>query len=127
MSHKLYLDESGDLGWTLHKPYRSNGSSKFLSIAYVIVPNEQIKFCNRIVRDIYHLFNVQSNVELKGTSMNDQQKLITAGKIARLLRDKPDMHLGAITVKKENVKTHLREDGNILYNFMIGLCTLHKI
>ena len=127
MSHKLYLDESGDLGWTLDKPFRSGGSSQFLSIAYIIVPNEQIKYCNRVVRDIYTLFNVQSNVELKGTSMNEQQKLIAAGKIVKMLKDKPDMCIGAITVKKKNVRYHLREDGNILYNYMIGLSTLNKI
>jgi hypothetical protein len=127
MSHKLYLDESGDLGWTLNKPFRNGGSSRFLSIAYIILPNEKIKYCNRFVRNIYNLFKVSPNVELKATSMSNEQKLITAGKIVSLLKSNPEMCLGAITVKKENVKEHLREDGNILYNYMIGVSTLHNI
>jgi hypothetical protein len=127
MSHKLYLDESGDLGWTFDKPFRNGGSSRFLTIAYIIVPSDYIKYCNRVVKNIYDLFKVDPRIELKGTSMNDEQKKIAAGKIIKLMREKPDLILGSITVKKENVKSHIRDDSNKLYNYMIGLCTLHKI
>jgi hypothetical protein len=34
----LYLDESGDLGWTLDKPYQAGGSSRYLTIATLIIP-----------------------------------------------------------------------------------------
>ena len=127
MSHKLYLDESGDLGWTFDKPNREGGSSRFLSIAFIIVPDDQIKYCNRLVRDIYTLFKIDPKQEFKGTSMNDDQKNITAGKIRKLLRDKTDIKLGSITVMKERVMEHIREDGNKLYNYMIWLSALPKI
>lgn len=98
MSHKLYLDESGDLGWTFDKPFRNGGSSRFLTIAYLVVPNDHIKYCNRLVKNIYEVFKINPSIELKGTSMNDEQKKIAAGKIIRLIREKPDLILGAITV-----------------------------
>ena len=59
--------------------------------------------------------------------MNDEQKNIVSGKIARLMRENRSLLLGAITVKKENVKPHIREDGNKLYNYMIGLSILDNI
>lgn len=34
----VYLDESGDLGWVLDKPYRNGGSSRFMTIAFVACP-----------------------------------------------------------------------------------------
>lgn len=127
MSHKLYLDESGDLGWTFDRPNRDGGSSRFLTIAYVIVPDDQIKYCSRVVRDIYSLFKISPKVEFKGTSMDDGQKNIAAGKIRKLLREKTDIKLGAITVKKQNVMEHIREDGNKLYNYMIWLSAIPSI
>ncbi len=36
----------------------------------------------------------------------------------------PDIHLHAITVKKERVEAHIRSDHNKLYNYMIRLCVL---
>ena len=127
MSHKLYLDESGDLGWTFNKPNREGGSSRFLTIAFVIVPDDQIKYCNRVVRDIYSLFKIDPKTEFKGTSMSDEQKNIVAGKIIKLLKDRPEIQIGSITVRKEHVKEHIRDDGNKLYNYMIWLSAMPKI
>jgi len=127
MPYKLYLDESGDLGWSFHLPNRRGGSSRYLTIAYVIIPTGFEKKCSRFVKSIYDLLKVNYNVELKATSMSDTQKEIVAGKIIRFLNDNHDFILGAITVKKENVAAHMRSDCNLLYNYMMGLSIPDKI
>ena len=127
MPYKLYLDESGDLGWSFHLPNRDGGSSRYLTIAYIIIPDGLEKKCSRFVRSIYDLLKVNYNIELKATSMKDSQKELVAGKIIRLLNDNPDFVLGAITVKKENVAPHMRTDCNLLYNYMMGLSIPDKI
>ncbi|WMN84132.1 DUF3800 domain-containing protein [Vibrio parahaemolyticus] len=40
-STNIYLDESGDLGWTFDSPYRRGGSSRYLTIASLIVSPEK--------------------------------------------------------------------------------------
>lgn len=37
MDITVYLDESGDLGWKFDAPYRSGGSSRYLTIAAIAV------------------------------------------------------------------------------------------
>jgi len=63
MSHKLYLDESGDLGWKFHLPNRQGGSSRYLTIAYIIIPLGLEKKCSRFVKSIYDLLNVKYHIE----------------------------------------------------------------
>lgn len=38
-----------------------------------------------------------------------------------LLKPHSNIKIGTITVKKENVATHIRNDGNELYNYMLSL------
>lgn len=39
----------------------------------------------------------------------------------------PDLTLGAITVKKEEVLPHIRKDPNMLYNYMMRLALIDKV
>jgi len=34
----VYVDESGDLGWEFAQPFRQGGSSRYLTIASLLVP-----------------------------------------------------------------------------------------
>jgi hypothetical protein len=49
----IYMDESGDLGWKFDAPYRKGGSSRFLTIAFIICPSNKSHKLDRIVRRIY--------------------------------------------------------------------------
>jgi len=33
----VFLDESGDLGWNFEHPFRMGGSSRFLTLAFLVV------------------------------------------------------------------------------------------
>lgn len=40
----VYFDESGDLGWSFDKPYGAGGSSRYLTIAFLIIPKLSAKY-----------------------------------------------------------------------------------
>lgn len=66
----IYLDESGDLGWVLNKPYRHGGSSRYLTIAYVACPPEKKHLLKRIVRKVYERTKTDPKTELKGSALS---------------------------------------------------------
>lgn len=51
--HDVYFDESGDLGWILDAPYRDGGSSRYFTIAYVLIPSEKSILLDRFIRRFY--------------------------------------------------------------------------
>lgn len=127
MSHTVFLDESGDLGFTLDKPYLKGGSSKFLTMAYIVVPDSKKHLVKRVVRKAYKKFKFTPGTEVKGSSLSVAQKDSVARSIIELVKNNPDIAICSITVKKENVKEHIRADSNLLYNFMMKLSVLDKI
>lgn len=122
----VYLDESGDLGWNFSKPYREGGSSQYLTIAFLITPPNKAKFPKRIMRSMYKLRNPPPK-ELKGKNLTYDERLIFVNKTIGMLNRHPEIQLLAITVRKQNVQQHIRQDPNKLYNFMINLSLLERI
>jgi hypothetical protein len=127
MPPRIFLDESGDLGWNLTKPYRRGGSSRFLTIAYLIVAEYSLHFPKRVIRDTYNRFKFNPKVEVKGSQLTEGQLDFFVAKACKMFARHPDLQLGAITVKKENVQPHIRSDENKLYNYMIRLALMDKI
>lgn len=127
MATNIYLDESGDLGWKLNKPYRQGGSSRYMTIAYVVCPNEKKHLLKRIVRKVYTKTNTDPEIELKGSALNVENKKFFATKVRELVCMNPDIKIGAITVNKSKVQQHIRDDSNKLYNYMIRLAILDVI
>jgi Protein of unknown function (DUF3800) len=123
----LYLDESGDLGWTFSAPYGAGGSSRYLTISAVCVPPAKKHIPKRIIRDLYNKFNWPTNIEKKWSSMTHEERIEFA-RAARSMREQHvDIHLHAIVVKKENVLAHIRTDSNKLYNYMIRLSLIDRM
>ena len=125
---EIYLNESGDLGWTLDKPYRSGGSSKYLTISSLIVLPSKSHLPKRIIRDLYNKFDWNHQTEKKWSQMKIDEK-VTFANMAKKLRDnhRNDIKFSSITVRKENVQEHIRTDSNKLYNYMIGLSLLDEM
>jgi hypothetical protein len=125
MEYDIYFDESGDLGWTLDKPYRKGGgSSQFFTIAYLILPSDKNKIINRFIKR----FNTErgSDREYKGLAFTEKRAKSMANKIAHLLRLHEDITLGAVTVKKRNLPEQVIGSNNddVAYNFLVqkGIC-----
>lgn len=127
MAINIYLDESGDLGWVLNKPYRHGGSSRYLTIAYVACPQEKKHLLKRIVRNVYSKTKTDPKTELKGSALSTASKKYFASKVRELVSMNPDIKIGAITVNKSKVQQYIREDANKLYNYMIKLVALESI
>lgn len=123
----IYVDESGDLGWKFDLPYRTGGSSRYLTITAVCVPPEKKHIPKRVIFDLYDTFKWPTSQEKKWVDMDAEERTEFA-RSCRTLRNKhPDIFLHAIVVKKQNVGGHIRTDGNKLYNYMIGLALLDRM
>lgn len=127
MATNVYLDESGDLGWVLDKPYRNGGSSRYLTIAFVVCPAEKKHLLQRIVVDVYTRKKFDPKQELKGSALTVSDKCFFAEKVRKLVSMNPDIIIGSITVNKSKVRQHIRGDANKLYNYMIRLAVIPPI
>ncbi|MEM9885990.1 MAG: DUF3800 domain-containing protein [Bacteroidota bacterium] len=134
MKYHAYFDESGDLGWTLDKPYRKGGSSQYFTIAALILPSEKEKYINRFIKK-FHKERGGQEREYKGADFSNRKAKVMARKIVSLLQDDDEMILAAATIKKADVPTILQgtDNSNILYNHMVQsiLCptikNLHQV
>jgi hypothetical protein len=127
MPRTVFLDESGDLGWTFTAPYRNGGSSRYLTLGYLIIPQGKDYIPGRLVTSIYDKYGIKPTNEKKGADFSLKQKEFVAAEIVKVLNSNPDFRAGAITVKKEMVRSHIRDDGNKLYNYMIKRSALDLI
>jgi len=115
----IYLDESGDLGWSLTLPYQQGGSSRYLVIAALIVQETHIKHVERLIRQLYSTFGWPAAKEKKWVDMTAKARNTFADATANLLKKhSPHMRCMAIVVRKAGVIERRREDPNLLYNFM---------
>ena len=116
---QIYLDESGDLGWKFDQPFRAGGSSQYLTLSFLVLPSGHIKRPKKIIRDLYRKYDWQS--EKKAADATPNQKRIFCDLAKKVLGQYPDIKVDIITVRKSNVQSHIRQDANKLYNYMVGL------
>lgn len=122
-----YLDESGDLGWNFNAPYRRGGSSRHLTICAIVTPHNKRHLPGRLVKRLYNKFKCPTNKEMKWGTMNKSQKDFFAQECCKFLQQHKDIKCLCITVYKPNVKQHIREDSNKLYNYMVGLLLIDEL
>ena len=120
----IYLDESGDLGFDFGKPYRIGGSSRFLTIGALCVPPAKKHLPKRLIKRLYDKFGWNTAREKKWADMSGSARTEFAARARELCDNNTDICLHAITVKKERVMAHIRNDSNKLYNYMIRLSLL---
>ena len=123
----VYLDESGDLGWSLDKPYRNGGSSRYLTIAALIIPKIISHLPKRLIRKTYKGKKQSSDIEIKGQYLSKEETDRFIRKVIHLLEREPSITISVISVKKENVQHHIRSDANKLYNYMVNFAILQEI
>jgi hypothetical protein len=127
MPRTVFLDESGDLGWKFDSLYRQGGSSRYLSLGYLILPTGKEYIPSRLVTHVYKKYKISPSTEKKGKDFTLNQKQYVAQEVVQMLQNNPDFRMGAITVMKEKVNPHIRLDGNKLYNYMIKRSVLDHI
>ncbi len=125
---QFYLDESGDLGWSLDKPYRSGGSSRFLTIATLCVDASICHLPRRLIKNLYQEYNWKPSKEKKWADMKPRAREWFAREAAKLVATREGLiSYSSITVYKPRVQAHMRADGNKLYNYMIKLSLLDEM
>lgn len=124
---QIYIDESGDLGWSFDQPYGHGGSSRFLTIAALIVPDELDHLPRRKVRDLYRYGKWDIKREKKWVEMPADARLTFAKNAVSLHEKHQSIAYRAIAVNKQNVNASLRRDSNKLYNYMIRLLLLEEM
>ncbi len=124
----IYLDESGDLGWTFSAPYRAGGSSRHLTIASLAVSPNKKHLPKRLIQKMYKHFGWNPKIEKKWADMKLNERIWFAQQSRELQIKHPhDIRYISITVKKINVQSHIRSDANKLYNYMIGLSLINEM
>jgi len=114
----IFLDESGDLGWTLTKPRGKGGSSRFIVLAAIVVPNGANKSLERIVRGLYTARSRKSSSELKSTELNGHDRQTFARALVNLKNKNPLFSYHAVVVEKAAVIASLVNNTEVLYNYM---------
>jgi hypothetical protein len=122
---RIYVDESGDLGWTLDRPFRQGGFSRYLTVACLVLPTTHYKRPRKVIARLYRKYGWRA--EKKAADATPAQKATFCQMAKALLQSYPEMKLDVITVKKCNVQDHIRQDANKLYNFMLGLVIPERV
>lgn len=123
----IYLDESGDLGWSFAAPYLQGGSSRYLTISALVAPDSKHHLPGRVIRDIYTARNWSTGKEKKWSDMSAAARKDFVGRAVKLRAQHPDISFHSIVVDKHRVKVALRADANLLYNYMIKLCLIGEM
>lgn len=121
MAAHIYLDESGDMGWSFDRPYGQGGSSRYLVIAASILPPEKDHHPERLLRQMYKHRKWNPGAEKKWARMSPDARTVFAKSASKLANTHSDISLHAIVVDKRNVQVHIRQDPNKLYNYMVKL------
>ena len=124
---KIYLDESGDLGWTLDKPYRGGGSSQFMTIGAVLAAGDSEKYLTRLVADLYRSRKWSARKEKKWSAMVPSARIDFATRAESIAGRHSQLSYHTITVCKKRVMAHIRTDANKLYNYMISILLLEQM
>ena len=127
MSIVIFLDESGDLGWSFGAPYRKGGSSRHLTISAIKVPHDKHHLPGRLIKKMYQKFGWDSKLEKKWVFMTETEKLFFAGLAKKLILDHPLVQYLSITVYKPRVEEHIQRDPNKLYNYLIKILLLDEM
>lgn len=120
----VYFDESGDLGWNFTRPYTEGGSSRFLTVAFLLVSEDKKHLPKRVIRDLYKRYKWPLTSERKASQLSYNQKKRFCKLTTKLVRKCSGVNFKAITVNKEKVQEHMRQDSNLLYNYMTKLCII---
>lgn len=74
MQISVYLDESGDLGWKFDHPYRNGGSSRYLTIAAILIHPDKRKHLKRVMKRLYVKTKTPPEQEVKWASLTEEHR-----------------------------------------------------
>lgn len=114
----IFLDESGDLGWSFDKPRRQGGSSRFMTIAGIEIEKNKIKHLCRFVHALHLKYNLGVGIEVKGLKFSDDLAARILKDIQIFFLEIPSLKVMSITADKQKTPNALRRDKNVFYNYI---------
>jgi hypothetical protein len=101
----VYVDESGDLGWKFDKPFGQGGSSRYLTIAFLLVPKNLSYLPKRVVKGFYAKRRRSPRQELKGTDLTRSEQISFVNEVVDVLKKNPGIEVLTITVNNGKCST----------------------
>ena len=123
----IFLDESGDTGWSFALPYTRGGSSRYLVIAACSLPEPMVAKPEQLIRRLYKHRQWSKSTERKWSRMSPTARSAFASSAANLARDNPAITLQGIVVDKRAVAIHVQHDSPASYNARAKLKALLQI
>ncbi|HZY78130.1 MAG TPA: DUF3800 domain-containing protein [Cyclobacteriaceae bacterium] len=117
----IFLDESGDLGWSFNRPNGHGGSSRYVTIAGIILEENAINQLTWFILELYRKYNLTPGIEKKGASFSSKEAAFIIRGLRRLQEHSPSFRIISITARKENTGAPLRRDSNIFYNYLLNV------
>ncbi len=105
----IYLDESGDLGF-------KRESSKFFVISFIAMDTQTSLKLKRKIKRVKQKHGIPRKMEIKGSKSNHYLRIDVLKAVSSL-----PIGIYSIAVNKQGVNKSLRNDTNILYNYMVNL------
>jgi hypothetical protein len=118
---QIFLDESGDLGWSFDRPIGNGGSSRYVTIAGLIVEDTLLNHIHRIIVELYRKYNLTPGIEKKGANFSSNEAAFIIRRLQKLSQDSTLFRIISITARKENAGAPLRRDSNIFYNYLLNV------
>ena len=123
----IFLDESGDTGWSLELPYSRGGSSRYLVVTACILPPPVAGKAERLVRHLYKHRQWNTATEKKWGRMTPTAREAFAKSAAKLVGENLHLSLHSLVADKRYVACHARHDSDKLYNYMVKRLLLPKM
>lgn len=102
-----YLDECGDAGWKLDKPYQAGGSSQYFVVSLVVGMNTSYRKFDRIISKLHKLNHWQSRHEKKWATMSEKGRVDCLNLIAGAIAANPEIVLYTAVMQKSRLPPNL--------------------
>lgn len=115
-SAMAYLDESGDLGWRLDKPYGDGGSAGYFVIAIAIGMNQSYRRFGKVIEQLHKQQGWTSRKEKKWATVSAGPREVFCKLAARELSRNDELNLIIAVYHKEHAPDFMRSvDVRALY------------
>ena len=115
----IFLDESGDTGWSFALPYQRGGSSRFFVISACSLQAPALAKPEQLVRRLHKNRQWKDAGERKWARMSPTARTAFAASAAKLALDSAAINLLAVVLEKRHVPAYARQGPNQLYNYMV--------
>ncbi|RLB94124.1 MAG: hypothetical protein DRH50_06840 [Deltaproteobacteria bacterium] len=123
----VYVHRSGDLGFSLQRPFRNGGSSRYLTISFLLVHRKFSHLPGRIVRKLYNRRRRSGTDEVKGLDLTDPERIFVARKTRMLLGQYPEIELVCVTINKMTAKGEKGRDWGRVFRHVNRLVLMERV